>query len=121
MKTNELSNTFQISEDKALRVIDIINGDLDPSSLDDVQDMINRCYGMPNKLYCKLIAINELIAGFGVEYIESNEDSYTNQLGVSYINTGDTYSSTIAFDHHTGQFSLTTYGDTVESDPSRFK
>jgi hypothetical protein len=62
----------------------------------------------------KLEAINEILEGFGVEYIESVDDSCHKAQGLSYINLGDTYTFTVVFDHATNIWHYNDYGTLVE-------
>jgi hypothetical protein len=70
-------------------------------------------------------AILEVVDGFmdgnGVEYIESHADTMRSQDGLSYVNIGDTYDSTLLYDHKTGRFSVGSWGDIVEKQPARFR
>jgi hypothetical protein len=59
--------------------------------------------------------------GHGVEYIDSREDTMRSRDGISYVNMGDTYDTTLLFDHKTGRFSVGAWGDVVERQPRRFE
>ena len=60
--------------------------------------------------------INASLESFGIESTRLNSDSYTARYlpanDLYWCNTGDTYSTTIAFWH--GRFRITTWGDIVE-------
>jgi hypothetical protein len=43
------------------------------------------------------------------------------QDGLSYVNMGDTYDTTLLYDHKTGRFSVGSWGDIVEKQPDRFR
>ena len=65
---------------------------------------------------------NERLGGHGVEYVESTEDSFRRPMGLSYVNLGDTYSATVAFDWRTLRFRFgASWGDIVERAPRRFR
>lgn len=64
----------------------------------------------------KLGAINTLIEGYGVEYLEYVDSSYAG----AYVNMGDTYNATILKTAN-GTFRLTTWGDFVETSRKRIK
>ena len=63
---------------------------------------------------------NELLGGNGIEYIESQQDTMRHREGLSYVNMGDTYDTTLIYDHATGRFYVGAWGDWVERYPKRF-
>jgi hypothetical protein len=64
---------------------------------------------------------DRLLNGNGVEYIQSHADTMRSQDGLSYVNKGDTYDTTLLYDHKTGRFSVGSWGDIVERQPRRFE
>ena len=54
--------------------------------------------------------------GYGIEYIEITHKSGRNDT-IAYINTGDTYASTLIRDRN-GKIIISTIGDVIESLPS---
>jgi hypothetical protein len=54
--------------------------------------------------------------GFGVEYIASSEDTMRTPDGLDYVNMGDTYDTTLVYDHGKGKYVITSWGDIVEAD-----
>ena len=75
--------------------------------------------GVPYKAILEVV--DELMDGNGVEYIDSHADTMRSQDGLSYVNMGDTYDSTLLYDHKTGRFSVGSWGDIVEKQPARFR
>lgn len=69
----------------------------------------------------KLQACDLILLTCGVEYIASREDTCAEALGVSYCNTGDSYASTVCFDHRAGLFMVKGWADWVEASPRRFR
>ena len=63
---------------------------------------------------------DELLGGNGVEYIESQQDTMRRREGLSYVNMGDTYDTTLIYDHKTGRFYVGAWGNWVERYPKRF-
>ncbi len=63
---------------------------------------------------------DELLGGSGIEYIESQQDTMRRREGLSYVNMGDTYDTTLIYDHKTGRFYVGAWGDWVERYPKRF-
>jgi hypothetical protein len=54
--------------------------------------------------------------GLGVEYIASSEDTMRTPDGLDYVNMGDTYDTTLVYDHNKGKYLITSWGDVVEAD-----
>jgi len=68
-----------------------------------------------------LEAVNSLINGNGVESLYSNEwIPHYLDIGLLYVNMGDTYEITVIFDTVNKEFLCTSWGDMVENDMKRF-
>jgi hypothetical protein len=67
-----------------------------------------------------LRAASRMMDGFDVEYIASSSDTMRRQDGLEYVNMGDTYDTTLIYDHGKGRFLVTSWGDIVERDHKRF-
>jgi len=68
-----------------------------------------------------LEACNALLGGSGVEPIrDRNHHSYYQDIGLLYVNLGDTYTPTVIFDTYEDRFEIMAWGDMVENNPSRF-
>lgn len=81
-----------------------------------VEQLRSQCFNPPDTIQERLIAINELIEGFGVEAIncESHWDKYYgNAIGL-YINLGDTYDLTVIWDTIEHRFEFNSWGDFYE-------
>jgi hypothetical protein len=119
--TNErLAELLRIDIEQAAQVRGIIKGELNPQDYKSVQSWVSQCYNMPSKLELKLCAINEIIGGYGVEYINHVDDSLNDVLGIDYINLGDTYTTTVCYDHDLSKFVYTSWGDIVEGSPDTY-
>ena len=57
-----------------------------------------------------------ILDGFGVEYLVPDDGTQP----IAYVNMGDTYNTTIMFDHEKNRFLLGSWGDVVEAQPRRF-
>lgn len=119
-KKENLSKILNISELVADQILKIINNKLDPESFQSVQKWVRECYNYPSKLELKLQAINELLEGFGVEYVDAIGDTTYSLKGLSYINLGDTYTNTVIFNHGSSRFTFSSCGDIVESKPNKY-
>ena len=86
---------YDIPEPKTVR--GLMDGTIDPESFASVERWVSECYRRPSRVELALCAIDEVIAGFGVEGIPDEDYS---KPGVSYENRGDSYTPTII---HNGQ------------------
>jgi hypothetical protein len=59
---------------------------------------------------------DKIMDAHGVEYIQSGEDTMYDKDGLDYVNMGDTYDTTLIFDHRKGRFIVSSWGDIVERD-----
>lgn len=57
---------------------------------------------------------NELVNGYGVEYISHRDDDMRHRYGLEYVNTGGTYDTTFVWDHKRERLLITSWGDIVE-------
>jgi hypothetical protein len=64
--------------------------------------------------------VNNFLGLHGKEYIASRQDDMFNALGISYVNTGDSYANTLCYDHKSGRIFISSWGDIVENNPRRF-
>ena len=78
------------------------------------------CLHPPSLLDQRLHALNAEAETHGVEYIAHRDDSLRETLGLEYLNTGDSYASTIIFDHARRSWRVTSWGDVVEARPNQY-
>ena len=70
----------------------------------------------PGRVDQAMDAINTILSGYGVESIKDNRwTSYYCDIGLLYVNMGDTYTMTILLDHEAGRYSVTSWGNWVEA------
>jgi hypothetical protein len=93
----EIESGFQVSRISAIRAVIILE---------------RFAYHKPFKA---LKILDVLLDGFGVEYIASSNDTCFDYYGIEYINTGDTYSTTILYDRDKDKMFLCSWGDIVEN------
>jgi hypothetical protein len=66
--------------------------------------------------------INTILKGFGVESMRDKQHRpYYQDIGLLYVNMGDTYATTICFDTRKRRFFVCSMGDFIEHEPKRFK
>lgn len=69
-----------------------------------------------NNVYAKMQAADDILEGFGVEYIKHKDDDYCKTLGLEYINMGDSYKPTLIYDYRKQRFLFSTPGDILETE-----
>lgn len=68
-----------------------------------------------------LDTINGLLHGYGVEATRDNEhDHYYQNIGLLYVNMGDTYAPTVCYDTRKNKWYVTAWGNIVEREEKRF-
>jgi len=103
----------------AKQVRGLMDGSIDPLTVESTKEWCDRCYNWPGKLDQKLHAINAVLDLHGTEAIFGNSSTMPD---FEYCNTGDTYMSTVGYDYKKGKFVVTSYGDWVErNDPNGTK
>lgn len=123
MKAEQIAEAFDVSLDDAKLALKIINWKIKPTDLPDKFPRTCETYqyldtdSFGNDCECRMAALDELLETCGVEPIRTSEyiDPYYGEIRASYLNTGDTYCSTILLDHKKDRFYLTSFGDFVES------
>lgn len=63
-----------------------------------------------------LVRADGMLDGCGVEYLVPDDGTQP----VAYVNMGDTYNTTLLFDHEKNRFLIGSWGDIVEAQPRRF-
>jgi hypothetical protein len=75
----------------------------------------------PGTVDAALDTCNALLKCYGVEAIRDNQwDGYYCDIGLLYVNMGDTYAATVVYDTRRDAFYITSWGDIVESETKRF-
>lgn len=104
----------------ARRVKAVLSGRVDLMTVESARRRQEEAYHDHEPVTLALEACNELLQGFGVEYLRANQDTMRFVYGVEYVNTGDTYRPTLTFDHEADLWRACSWGDLVEADPRRF-
>ena len=113
LKAQELRQTFpNMLQGGEHLIVGMINGKYDPEHFYAAKQWLNHCYNRPSNDALILEAIDGIIEGHGTESIYADNDTYHDNLLAEYINTGDTYSSTIAYID--GKYIITCIGDLIE-------
>lgn len=75
---------------------------------------IAECYHPPKTYDVRLHVLDSIAETCGVEYIEHEDDTFHTVYGLDYLNTGDSYTRTIIYDHSKGRYIVAAWGDIVE-------
>ena len=76
----------------------------------------------PGRVDQAMDAINTILSGYGVESIKDNRwTSYYCDIGLLYVNMGDTYTPTVIYDTRKGAWMVCSWGDIIEAQPKRFE
>lgn len=95
---------------KGEAIRDILHGKVKlKQTYKSVRELCDASYNVPSYEHKVFTALNEVIEGSGIEYIEKNE-----VLKATYVNMGDPYTTTLLLRDGSGLMQLTTYGDFVE-------
>lgn len=92
-----------------------------------VQEWIAQCFNPPRLVERQMCALNEILNGHGVEWINESDGyirrrsfmhSYDRHFWrntvLLYVNQGDTYAPTLAYDVREDRFIITSWGDWYE-------
>ena len=98
----------------------LLTGKDSPEIYQSVQDWLGQCYNRPSEDELIMTAANEIMDGSGLEVIRGRSiDNYSVDVQAVYVNTGDTYSTTLLLDNETGRYQVTTWGDWYEKNEKR--
>ncbi len=83
--------------------------------MDAYPDEFRGFYNPPSLGQARMLVINRLVGGLGVEAVHADDDGLYGQGSVAfeYVNTGDTYSATV-IRWPGGRYEVSTMGDAVE-------
>lgn len=81
---------------------------------------IQTCHHRPDGISIILSACDLIAETCGVEYIQCKKDGFYigEQYGLSYLNTGETYATTLIYDHRTDNYRVCDWGTIVENRPN---
>lgn len=111
-----LIDRLGLTDEQAQKVQNILNGTTDLMTIEAARERQWEAYNDHEPLTLALEALNELLEGFGVEYIRHEDDGYAvgDQYGIEYVNQGDTYAATIMYDHARNCWRVGDWGSIVE-------
>ncbi len=112
-----IQSRLGVERETAKTIRGLMDGSIDPYTFQSVQTWVERCYNEPTAQECEIVAINEVMRGFGDEAItgETWVDSFHCNIIAVYVNMGDPYSGTVLYDTERGSYAVCTWGDWVET------
>jgi hypothetical protein len=99
--------------DVADLVLGLVRGTVDPFTVPAAESWRRQCYHQPDprKPETIMYAIGSVLAGYGSEAVWGESET---RPVMEYVNMGDTYDTTIAYDYAAGRYRVTSWGDWVE-------
>ena len=119
----DLINSFSSVDDEVLATIVIASNMQDAElveNFDSAYNAVKECYHKPSHSYLLLRVFNNLLHGYGIEYISSIEDTHSKLYGLSYVNLGDLYNTTIVYNHNEDEFLIANCGSIIEKLPNYY-
>jgi hypothetical protein len=127
MKAARLAEIFDVSLFDANLALLIIRGrwqpEHSPKRFPRTCTWLEQCYHRPRNSEIKLAALDELLRTYGVEPIRIEDafiDRYYYDIVASYLNTGETYATTLLLDHDEQRWTLASWGDFLEANESKY-
>jgi hypothetical protein len=77
-------------------------------------DRIAECFHSPRTSDVRMHVLDSIAETHGVEYIAHKDDSFSQAMGIEYLNTGDSYALTIVRFCETGNYRVASWGEIVE-------
>ncbi len=118
--TKSLIDKLGMKPDDAALLKALMDGKKNSEKVADDMGLLKGYYNMPPRVDRIMLIANKLLDGSGVEYIPDREDSYTEAYGLNYINSGDTYDTTLFLDLTKGKFFISSVGYELEKHSRRF-
>ena len=116
-----LMELMKLSDAQATEVRDLLHGDADPDEHSSVDEWNRNAYHPIPYMDRLLCAVDEVCGTYGVETLGETQDSRFGLYGTpyyEYLNTGETYRTTLIFSHESKTFRLGCWGDIVERGPA---
>lgn len=81
---------------------------------------IAECYHPPKPHDVRMHVLDAILGTHGVEYVSRSADSFYSPKGLEYCNAGDSYATTIVYNHLTETYQIGSWADYVERWPNRY-
>lgn len=117
----KLMQAFSLDKETAEKVKGVLTGKVDLMTVEQARRRQEQAYHSHDAYVLALEAVDELIGGYGVEYVAHVEDSFRDAYGFYYINFGDTYDTTLLVSAHGQNWVIGSWGDRVEANPGKYE
>ena len=97
--------------EKGRELRNIMIGNKGPEDYSDVSDWVRRCHHKPSRVELVMCALNQVLQGHGTEAIFGDDVCWPD---LDYVNMGDAYTTTLAYDRIDGNYLLTSWGVWIE-------
>lgn len=121
MNTKRIMAILDVDHETALQVKGLVEGRLDPEKWESAERRQRQAYHPHDRETLVMEALNEILEGYGVEYLQSSEDTPHQADGIDYVNFGDPYIPTVMYDHRRECYRIGCWGDIVERQGKRFQ
>ena len=111
--TKTIAVGLDVDRGDALRIRKLLDGRLDPKTVEGTAEWVRRCFNQPSWHELVLDAIKHVLGGFSTEAIWSERSCV--QPAAVYVNMGDTYAATVVYDLGRDLWQVTTWGDWLET------
>jgi hypothetical protein len=115
---------LNFGEEDGNKLYEVLKGIKPPQEYRKVEAWVRQCHNEPRSEEMKLCACDEILNTCGTEAIRAPDyhiDHYHLDIVAVYCNTGDSYAKTILFETERARFVITSWGDWIESSPSKYK
>ncbi len=98
-------------EKKGNKIRDLLTRKTQTRDYDNVRHAEETCFHQMNYKHRLMIALDEILEGYGVECLGTGNPHYPR---FEYVNLGDTYTTTIVLNIETGRIFIDSWGNVVE-------
>jgi len=119
----KLMKAFSLDKETAEKIKGVLTGKVDLMTVEQARRRQEQAYHSHDAYVLALEAVDELIGGYGVEYVAHRSDGYVkwDQYGFYYINFGDAYDTTLLVSAHGQNWVIGSWGDRVEANPYTYE
>lgn len=107
----QLMATFNVDADTATTALALLFCDMEPEEIEATAQWVRSCLNEPGPIDQTLHAVNAVLGTHGVEGILGRD-----QRLIQYLNTGETYRSTLINDPNEDEWILCSWGQVVENE-----
>lgn len=103
--------TENFGDEKGKKIRDLLMKKTKTRDYTSVQESEKKCFHPMNYKHRLMIALDEILDGYGVEYLGTDNPHYPR---FEYVSLGDTYEPTIIHNLETGRIFIDSWGNVAE-------